>query len=282
MSSFPDEQLNPPEASAEDPEELLEFAGDPEMNDDAEVDSAAWRLDDWKAELRRDFEQWLESVDEIPDDGDEAGVEPGGEDTPGLYAFYEQLAAANAENRKSNRRTAEAFSQWSETLMKFDGELRLLREQMARQPAVQDEALPRSWCLALLEIVDRLHRFANALAAPPPNKWWVRDAHWRTAWDNQRQGLDILLSHVETLLARAGVTRFTTLHQPFDPAAMAAVAVEPSSQWPPQTVLEEVVAGYRLHGELLRVAQVKVSVSTNTVGKSHGPAGHPRGGKGHA
>ena len=267
MNPIPDEQLHSSEepevvrplSPSEDREEPRDFSGlrtDDEDELEPGSDSATERLGDWKAALRRDFEQWLESIDEIPDDDAEAA-----EDAPDLYAFYEQLAAANAETRKSNRRTAEAFSQWSETLTKFDGDLRLLREHLARPPAVKDDALPRSWCLALIEIVDRLHRLANALAAPPAKKWWGGDAHWRLAWNNQRQGLDILLSHVETLLARAGVTRFTALHQPFDPAAMSAVAAEPSTQWPPQTVLEEVVAGYRLHGELLRVAQVKVSTN---------------------
>jgi molecular chaperone GrpE (heat shock protein) len=254
MNPIPDEQLN----SSEEPEVVQPLS--PSEDDDgleSWSDSAAESLGDWKAALRHDFEQWLESIDEIPDDDADSGAE----DAPDLYAFYVQLAAANAETRKSNRRTAEAFSQWSDTLTKFDGDLRLLREHLARQPAVKDDALPRSWCLALIEIVDRLYRLANALAAPPPKKWWAGDAHWRLAWNNQRQGLDILLSHVEALLARAEVTRLPALHQPFDPAAMAAVAVEPSTQWPPQTVLEEVVAGYYLHGELLRVAQVKVSTN---------------------
>jgi molecular chaperone GrpE (heat shock protein) len=73
--------------------------------------------------------------------------------------------------------------------------------------------------------------------------------------------MDILFSHIEALLARPGIPRLRALHQPFDPAAMSAVAVDPSTQWPPQTVLEELVAGYCLHGELLRVAQVKVSTN---------------------
>ena len=40
---------------------------------------------------------------------------------------------------------------------------------------------------------------------------------------------------------------------------MAAVATAPSAQWPVQTVLDEITPGYRLNGDLLRVAQVKVA-----------------------
>jgi len=225
--------------------------------DDARHASATG-LADWKDALRHDFETWLDSLEQIPEldaDTSDAGLQ----ETPDLYSFYEQLTIANTEARKSNRRTAEAFSQWGETLSKFDADLRLLREQLARQPVAKEDALPRPWALALVEIVDRLHRLAAAFASPLPKTWWGSYAHWRKAWEAQRQGFDILLSHVETLLKQAGITRIVTLHEPFDPATMAAVATAPSAQWPAQTVLEEITPGYRLIGDLLRVAQVKVA-----------------------
>jgi molecular chaperone GrpE (heat shock protein) len=222
----------------------------------AEASAAA--LADWKDALRRDFEAWLASIEIIPDPA-AAATGPGGHEAPDLYSFFEQLTIANTEARKNNRRTAEAFSQWGETLSKFDTDLRLLRELLARQCAANEEALPRPWCLALVEIVDRLHRLATAFSLPMPRTWWGRDAHWHKAWEAQRQGFDILLGHVEALLKQAGIARITTLHEPFDPATMAAVATATSGQWPPQTVLDEIAPGYRLRGDLLRVAQVKVA-----------------------
>ena len=95
----------------------------------APAESDAPALDEWKRELRVDFERWIESLDDIPDSEGADADEP---EAPDLYSFYEQLAAATTEARKSNRRTAEAFSQWSETLSGLDDELRLLREQFAR------------------------------------------------------------------------------------------------------------------------------------------------------
>ncbi|MSU62589.1 MAG: nucleotide exchange factor GrpE [Pedosphaera sp.] len=253
-----------PGAIVDAPVEFL--GGAPEAADDAgEIHEEEAVLDqaelaDWKSSLRRDFEAWLDSLEEIHelDAGLAAANAPEG---PDLYSFYEQLAASNTETRKNNRRTAEAFSQWGETLTKFDADLRLLREQLARQPVATEDALPRSWCLALVEIVDRLQRLAVAFAASPPKMWWGGDGPWRKAWATQRQGFIILLGHVETLLKQADLTRIATLHEPFDPATMAAVASVPNSQHPPQTVLEEVAPGYRLNGDLLRVAQVKVAAS---------------------
>ena len=53
------------------------------------------------------------------------------------------------------------------------------------------------------------------------------------------------------------------MHQPFNPAQMSALAAEPNVAWPSNTVIEEIAPGYLLRGELLRVAQVKISAGNN-------------------
>ncbi len=213
----------------------------------------------WKAALRRDFEAWLGTLDEVL----ELEAEPESE-IPDLSSFYEQLAVANAETRKSNRRTVEAFSQWAETLGRFEAQLAPLRESIAQLIAAQrrEEGLPRSYCLVLVEFLDRLHRLAKAFASPPTRKsWWGgSDSAWRQAWETQRQGFEILVSHFAELLKKEEITRIETLGQPFNPTEMTAVAAEPNAERPAQTVLEELAPGYRRRGELLRPAQVKVSV----------------------
>ena len=216
----------------------------------------------WKDALRRDFDAWLGTIEEVPET-DEALAEAG--EDPDLYSFYEQLAVANAESRKANRRTAEAFSQWMETLARFESSLTPLRETTAQLAAAQpkEEGMSRAHCLVLVELLDRMHRLARAFQSPPRAKhsWWGgrSDTAWRRAWESQRQALDILVSHVEGLLQKEGVTRIDATGQPFDPAVMMAVAAEPDATRPPQTVLEELGAGYRRHGELLRAAHVKVT-----------------------
>ncbi len=231
-------------------------AAPPRPDDDAE-------LVDWKDDLRRDFEVWLASIDEIsapPEDPGDAASDP-----PDLYSFYEQLAAASAESRKANRRTAEAMSQWGETLARFENGLQPLREAAAQLTAAQPVAgrMARAHCLILVELLDRMHRLAGAFASPPAAKraWWgaAVDRAWRQSWEAQHQALDILVGHVEALLAREGVSRIATAEQPFDPAFMLAVAAEPDATRPPQTVVAEVAAGFLRDGELLRAAQVKVT-----------------------
>ncbi len=228
----------------------------------APAESVASELVEWKDALREDFETWLASLEVIPELDPEADSSS---DAPDLYSFYEQFAAANAESRKSNRRTAEAISQWGETLLRFENSLTPLRETTAQLAAVQPKEgqMSRAHCLVLVEMLDRMHRLNRAFQSPPIAKkaWWGGggDAAWRKAWESQHQALDILVSHVEGLLKQEGVTRLDTTGQPFDPAVMMAVAAEPDATRPPQTVLEELAAGYRRHGELLRAAHVKVT-----------------------
>lgn len=217
---------------------------------------------DWKARLRQEFETWLESLEAVPD-LDEDDVEP---DAPDLYSFYSQWAAANAETRKNNRRTAEAFSQWGDTLGRFDGDLKLLREQLQRLSTTtsSSQGLSRAHCLVLVELLDRLRRVAQAFHATPPDSWLGGTRPWRQAWENQRQAFDILLGHFEALLKKEGLTLIETKNSAFDPLIMTAVAAAPDESLPDQSILEEILPGFRLRGELLRPAQVKVSRNKNS------------------
>lgn len=227
----------------------------PALSDDATAHARA----EWKDELRRDFEAWLATLEDVPP------AAAADADAPDLYSFYAQLVAASAESRRANRRTAEAMSQWGETLARFESGLQPLRETAAQLLAAQpkEKELPRAHCLMLVEVLDRAERLARAFAKPPAPKpaWWRghADAGWRTAWETQRQAIDILVSHLEALLRKEGVVRVETVGQPFDPAVMLAVATQPDAALPPQTVVEVVNAGYRRHDELLRPAHVIVS-----------------------
>jgi hypothetical protein len=234
----------------------------PEIQDESPSDSAEdGALADWKAELRAQFESWLESVEEIP----EAFDEPAAEDAPDLYSFYEELAALRAENRKGNRKSAEVFSQFGDSLGHFEGEVKRLREQLLRlAPQGGEQALPRPHCLALVEMLDRLRRLRSALERPPKPGFFAflaPDRPWREAWENLRQAFSILLTHLQKLTEQAGVQPMLTLGEPFDPTRMVAVGTTPAGAGPVNRVAEEAAAGYLWRGEVLRPAEVKITAS---------------------
>lgn len=212
----------------------------------------------WKEELRAQFETWLETIEEAPELSEEQA-----ELAPDLMYFYEQLAASNAEVRKSNRRTVEAFGQWGDTLARFDQDLHRLREHFTRDLESQNSnALPASWSLALAEVLDRSQRICAAFATPPPSSWLGGTQPWRDAWTKQAQGLLIMTSHLQELLMKAGLTAIQTIGQRFDPTRMAAVSTELRPDLPQHTVLEELATGYTRDGQVIRIAQVKLSIHT--------------------
>jgi molecular chaperone GrpE (heat shock protein) len=214
-------------------------------------------LTGWKDQLRREFEGWLDDIEEIPPAPDDLNAV----DQPDLHSFYEELASLSTESRKANRRTAEAISQWNEVLQHFQGDFTQLRRLFTERFGPEAETLPRAHSLALLDLLDRVERMAEAFNRPPKPAWWSRDRPWRTAWGAQRSALDILQSHLLALLKKEGIERIATRGATFDPGTMTAVAAEPRANLPPQTVLEECIPGYVCRGVVLRLAQVKVSTS---------------------
>jgi hypothetical protein len=216
-------------------------------------------LDAWKQRLRRQFEVWLQSVEQM------SGIQEQTE-APDLYSLYEELTALRNETRKGNRKSAEVLSRFDESLGRFQDEIGRLGEQLGRiESAPRDRAeLPRSYFLALVELVDRMHRLGAAFERPPRPGWLAflsPDGPWRKAWANLQHGFSILFTHFEKLLEQAGVQRLNTLGTTFDPVTMIAVATTTPDGRPLNVVVEEVVPGYRWRDELLRPAEVKITKS---------------------
>jgi molecular chaperone GrpE (heat shock protein) len=211
----------------------------------------------WKQRLRQQFELWLESVEQMSE-----AQEP--TDAPDLYSLYEELTALRNESRQGNRKAAEVFSRFDESLGRFQDEIRRLPDQLSRLESTpgNQAALPRSFLLALVELVDRMHRLGAALErSPQPRRFafWSPDGRWRKAWANWQHGFSILVTHFEKLLEQAGVQRLDTVGTPFDPVTMFAVATIAPNGRPLNVVVEEVAPGYRWRDEVLRAAEVKIT-----------------------
>jgi molecular chaperone GrpE len=76
--------------------------------------------------------------------------------------------------------------------------------------------------------------------------------------DTLRQGVELTQRELMRLLAAEGVTRIEAVGQPFTPTLHEALTTIPA-QTEPNTVIEEVEAGYMLGDKLLRPAKVVVA-----------------------
>ena len=234
-------------------------------DDDDENEDSSTGLSDWKTALREDFESWLDAVEEIPH---ELNGHPAPEENPDLSTLFGDIASLALENRKSNRRTAEAFTQWNGILTGFQDDLKRLRERernlLESQPL--PDPVPTAIAAFLVDFHDRLTRLAQAQTQVPTAKlgFFGDDTAWKTAWKNQRTALDITLSHLQTFLQELGFQRILTLGQPLEPTRMAVLETRLALDKPPHTVIEEVAPGWLLGSRILRPAQVIVSITPPT------------------
>lgn len=73
------------------------------------------------------------------------------------------------------------------------------------------------------------------------------------------EGMEATLRLLDKAFERAGLAIVDPAGQPFDPRFHEAMAMQPSADQPPGTVLAVVQKGYVLNGRLLRPARVLVS-----------------------
>ncbi len=87
------------------------------------------------------------------------------------------------------------------------------------------------------------------------------------------EGIKMVVEQLEGVLARHHCTPIAALHQPFDPNFHAAILHQPSGEFPPSTVLQEVQQGFRLHDRVVRPTQVIVSSPAVQPPSAEAPAG---------
>ena len=100
----------------------------------------------------------------------------------------------------------------------------------------------------LLQVMDNLERALDAIGDSKELKP-IRD------------GISLVQAELRKVLERHGVERVETVGKPFDPSVHEAFQTSETEEVPPNTVLEEVQAGYKLHGRVLRPALVVVSAA---------------------
>lgn len=99
---------------------------------------------------------------------------------------------------------------------------------------------------ALLPVLDNLRRAVEHAPEGGAEEFFVH-------------GLELVVREFESALERLGVTRVPALGEPFDPALHEAIGGEESDAVERDTVIAELLPGYRLHDRLLRPAVVRVA-----------------------
>ena len=75
------------------------------------------------------------------------------------------------------------------------------------------------------------------------------------------EGIVLVSQQLNEILAEMGVQPIAAVGEPFDPHVHEAVATESSVEFPSQTVIAELLRGYRIGEKVIRPSMVKVSKS---------------------
>jgi molecular chaperone GrpE len=163
-----------------------------------------------------------------------------------LTALEAELAAAHDELRQANDR-----------LLRERADAENLKKRAARERADAVRFGTETLIKDMLPIVDNLERAVQHAQGGGDGKPLV-------------EGVELVLKSLLDVLARNGVTRVEAAGKQFDPTHHEAVAHVESAAHPPNAVIEEHQAGYRLHERLLRPALVTVAKAPSNLAN---PAG---------
>lgn len=237
------------------------------------------RRDAWKDGIEDDFKQWMNELTEIP----EVNPPP---DEPDIYSFYQELCALRNEIRKGGRRNQDVLTRFGESLSGFQQTVEDIQDRLCSMDNEKRESgleANKSIFVPLVDILERMERLKERLESPPGNTLFeschadslrgrcIRflERHlpsifdnlknWEKAWDRFKDGFEITLSHLDSLLKKEGITRIETVGMDFDPALMTAVAVEYTEEHQEYLVLEEISSGFLFKNIIIKLAEVKIS-----------------------
>lgn len=154
-----------------------------------------------------------------------------------------------------------------EALVRAEAEIAELRERLLRMAADNDNVKKRQQREREQAVQFANENLVTTLVPALDNfdRVFAAAGSAGTADENFLDGVRLVKKQLEDGLARFGVSFFSTLGEPFDPARAEAVGMRDEPEVPHGTVIEEHERGYALHGRVVRPARVVVSATHDDV-----------------
>lgn len=196
----------------------------------------------------------IDNVDEVfPVDEDDASLDAvspgdpgetldplGGPDTAELIATRSELKRIEAENAELKNQLARRQADFENYRKRVERERNDTYNRVAADVATK-----------LLPVSDNLKRALEAESSV--------EAAESDEFRHFLSGVDLIWKQLNGVLDALGVKPIPSVGEPFDPHVHEAVVTEATDEYEPDTVIQEIVAGYRLGDKLIRPALVKVA-----------------------
>ncbi|HYO90070.1 MAG TPA: nucleotide exchange factor GrpE, partial [Pyrinomonadaceae bacterium] len=171
-------------------------------------------------------------------------AEPTGQATGPMMA---ELVATRAELKRVEAERADLY----ERLVRRQAEFDNYRKRVERERGETYNRMLGDVARKLLPVLDNLRRALDAEASLKANE--------SEEFRHFLNGVELIYKQLNEVLEGLGVEPVAAIGQPFDPHVHEAVVTDQTEEFEPDTVIQELVRGYRLGDKLLRPAVVKVA-----------------------
>lgn len=201
--------------------------------------------------FKKDLEDGAQETDEqVAGEGTGLGEKGSGE-LPTVEAagpVFAELLATRAELKRVQSEANELRDSLARRQADFDN----FRKRTERERSETYNRAVADLVAKLLPVLDNLRRAVDTEASVEANE--------SDEFRHFLNGVDLIYKQLGGVLEALGVKAVTAVGEPFDPHVHEAVVTEETDEHEPDTVMQEIVRGYRLGDKLLRPALVKVAV----------------------
>lgn len=170
----------------------------------------------------------------------ESSETTGGPATAELIATRSELKRVEAEN-----------AELKDKLARRQADFENYRKRVERERSETYNRVVADVAAKLLPVSDNLKRALEAESSV--------EAAESDEFRHFLSGVDLIWKQLNGVLEALGVKPIPAVGEPFDPHVHEAVVTEATDEYEPDTVIQEIVAGYRLGDKLIRPALVKVA-----------------------
>jgi molecular chaperone GrpE len=206
----------------------------------------------------------IKFMDADPESENEVLSDENEEDIPLDELFAEADQPESEGDTGGGPATAELIATRSE-LKRVEGENGELKNQLARRQADFENYRKRvdrerneTYNRVVAEIATKLLPVSDNLKRALETEASVEAAE-SDEFRHFLSGVDLIWKQLNGVLETLGVKPIPAVGEPFDPHVHEAVVTEATDEYEPDTVIQEIVAGYRLGDKLIRPALVKVA-----------------------
>jgi molecular chaperone GrpE len=226
--------------------------GDDETTSSAQAggpDLTAQPDEEWEIDLDSDANE-QEPVDSgsPPSPSSQADGSPGETAPRGGGPEVAELVATRAELKRLEGEVKEL----KDSLARRQADFENYRKRMDRERAETYNRVVADIAAKLLPVLDNLKRALETEAS--------LEASESDEFRHFLSGVDLIYKQLAGVLDALGVKPVLAEGEQFDPHLHEAVVTEPTDDYEPDTVIQEIVPGFRLGDKLIRPSLVKVAV----------------------